>query len=144
PEPRRMDRAAFLEGAAKAVFVVALWLAAIVPLVAWLERKVCAWIQDRTGPNRVGPYGLLQPLADIVKFFFKEDVVPANAHKVLFFLAPCLEVFTAVVALATIPFGDRLSLFGRDVKLVVADLDIGVLWIFAIGSLSVYGILLAG
>jgi len=71
-------------------------------------------------------------------------VVPARRHRTLFLLAPCLEVFTSIIAVATLPFGDRLHVFGRDVKLVVADLDVGILWVFAIGSLSVYGILLAG
>src|SRR5436190_3955540 len=118
-----MDWPGLLEGAVKAAFVVGVWLQ-LVPLLVWGERKVSAWIQDRTGPNRVGPWGLLQPFADVVKFFFKEDVVPAGAHKALFVLAPCLEVFTALCATATIPFGDRITIAGRDVRLVVADLDI--------------------
>jgi NADH-quinone oxidoreductase subunit H len=139
-----IDLAALVEGAVKAGFVLALWVAALVPMLVWGERKVSAWIQGRTGPNRVGPWGLIQPVADVIKFFFKEDVTPAGAHKVLFFLAPVLEVFTASIAMATIPFGDRIVLFDREIKLVVADLDIGLLWIFAVGSLSVYGILLAG
>lgn len=139
-----MDLATLLEGFIKVVFVVAVVLGAVVPILVQGERKVSAWIQDRTGPNRVGPYGVIQPMADVIKFFFKEDVVPANAHRFIFALAPCLSVFTAIIAFATIPFGDSLLIGDRVVKLIIADLNIGVLWVFAIGSLSVYGILLAG
>jgi NADH-quinone oxidoreductase subunit H len=126
------------------VFVMGLVLGMAVPLLVYFERKIAAWVQDRTGPNRVGPFGILQPAADVIKFFFKEDVTPGKAHRVLFALAPCLEVFTAIIALATMPFGHRLGVAGQDVQLIIADLDIGILWIFAIGSLAVYGILLAG
>jgi len=114
-----MDLATFVEGALKAAFVAAVWQGSV-PFLVWLERKACAWIQERYGPNRVGPWGLFQPFIDVVKLFFKERIVPAKAHRVLYSLAPVLEVFTASIAMATIPFGDRLLVAGRDVKLVVA------------------------
>ena len=124
------------------VFVhIALILAAYMSLA---ERKVSAWIQDRVGPNRVGYAGALQPIADAVKFLFKEDVVPGHVDKVLYVLAPAICVVPAFLVLAVIPFGPALSVFGHKVPLVIADLDIGILWVFAISSLGVYGITFAG
>ena len=115
-----------------------------VPILVWVERRGSAFIQDRLGPNRVGPFGLLQPVADVVKFIFKEDPIPPHAHKSLFLLAPIFALVPAAIAFAAIPFGDTLELGNRTIHLQIADIHIGILYIVAIGSLGVYGILLAG
>ncbi len=116
----------------------------IVPILQLVERRGAALIQDRLGPNRVGPFGLLQPAADAVKFFFKEDLVPANADKALYILAPAIAVFSALTTFAVIPYGASLPVAGREIPLIGADVSIGVLYVFALTSLSVYGIVLAG
>jgi NADH-quinone oxidoreductase subunit H len=108
------------------------------------ERKVSAWIQWRIGPNRVGPWGLLQPIADGIKFVFKEEVVPDGANKLLFRLAPMMAAVPAMLAVAVIPFAGELTLFGVTTKLSVADPDIGVLYVLAIGGLGIYGVILGG
>jgi NADH-quinone oxidoreductase subunit H len=115
-----------------------------VALLTWVERRVCAWIQDRLGPNRVGPQGLLQPAADGIKNIAKEETLPAQADKVLFLLAPAVSFVPALLTFAVIPFGAPLPTRWGDVPLVVADLPIGFLYILAISSLGVYGIVLAG
>jgi NADH-quinone oxidoreductase subunit H len=115
----------------------------VIPLV-WVERRVAAFIQDRPGPNRVGPFGLMQSPADILKLFTKEEVVPASVDRVLFFLAPGLAVFAALATFAVIPYGATLEIGGRSIPLLGADVSIGVLYVFAITSLSVYAIVLAG
>jgi NADH-quinone oxidoreductase subunit H len=113
--------------------------------LTWFERKVVAHIQSRWGPHRVGPHGLLQPLADGVKFLFKEDPTPAGVDKFVYYLAPLLSLALALTAIAVIPFGpEPLHLFGRDIYLGIADLNIGILALFAITALGVYGIALAG
>jgi NADH-quinone oxidoreductase subunit H len=116
----------------------------VVPMLGWAERRGAGLIQDRPGPNRVGPYGLLQLPIDAVKFFFKEDVIPTNADKVLYVLAPGIAVFSALTTFAVIPYGANFTAGSRDIPLIGADLSIGVLYIFALTSLSVYGIVLAG
>jgi NADH-quinone oxidoreductase subunit H len=117
----------------------------IVAYTVMLERWVCAWMQDRIGPNRVGPFGLLQPLADGVKFIFKEDVLPHHIqHKIYFTLAPAITMVPALITIAVVPWGSYLPVFGFNIKGVLADLDVGILYIFAIASLGVYGIVLAG
>jgi NADH-quinone oxidoreductase subunit H len=108
------------------------------------ERKVSAWMQDRIGPNRVGPGGLLQPIADGVKFLFKEQVIPASVDRTMYLLAPAIALVPAFLILAVIPFGPPMVIAGRPVSLAIADLDVGILFVFAISSLSVYGITLAG
>ena len=113
-------------------------------LLSWVERRGAALIQDRPGPNRVGPLGLLQPLADAIKFFFKEDIIPSSSDKVLYVLAPAIALFSALTTFAVIPYGASLPVGGRVVPLVGADVSIGVLYVFALTSLSVYGIVLAG
>ena len=120
---------------------IALALGAYMSLV---ERKVSAWMQDRIGPNRVGPVGLLQPIADGLKFMFKEDVVPGHVNKVLYILAPAIVLVPAFLVLAVIPFGPPVEVLGRTVQLAIADLDVGILFVFAISSLGVYGIVFAG
>ncbi|WP_341834672.1 NADH-quinone oxidoreductase subunit NuoH [Chitinophaga pollutisoli] len=110
----------------------------------WGERKVAAWIQDRRGPNRAGPFGLLQPLADGGKLFFKEEIIPAQANRFLFVLGPSLAMFTACLTSAVIPWGDSLTIAGREVSLQIADINIGVLWIMAVVGMGVYGIMIGG
>jgi NADH-quinone oxidoreductase subunit H len=113
--------------------------------LTWFERKVVAHIQSRWGPHRVGPHGLLQPLADGLKFLFKEDPTPAGVDKFVYFLAPLLSLAVALTSIAVIPFGpDPIRLFGHDIYLGIADLNMGILALFAITSLGVYGIALAG
>jgi NADH-quinone oxidoreductase subunit H len=115
--------------------------------LTWFERKVVAHMQSRWGPHRVGPHGLLQPLADGVKFLFKEDPTPAGADKFVYYLAPLLALALAMTSIAIIPFGpDPIHLFGHDIYLGIAppDLNIGILALFAITALGVYGIALAG
>jgi NADH-quinone oxidoreductase subunit H len=109
-----------------------------------LERWACAWMQDRIGPNRVGPFGLLQPLADGLKFIFKEDVLPHHVNKVYFCIAPVVTMIPGLIAMAVIPWGSNLPIAGHVIKGVIADLNVGILFIFAISSLGVYGIVLAG
>lgn len=108
----------------------------------WYERKVLAAMQDRLGPTRSGPHGLLQPLADAVKLLGKEDLIPAGADKVVFFFAPLVVFVAALVSVAVIPFGGTIHLWGRDINLFATDLNVGALFILAIGSAGVYGIIL--
>jgi NADH-quinone oxidoreductase subunit H len=115
-----------------------------VALLTLAERRICAWMQDRLGPNRVGPEGLLQPAADGLKNLLKEETVPANADRLLFVLAPALAFVPALLAIAVVPFGAPLPTPWGDIPLVVADLPVGFLYILAISSLGVYGIVLAG
>jgi len=124
-----------------AVIVVLLTLCAYTTL---LERKLMARFQSRIGPNRAGPGGLLQPLADLVKLIFKEDLTPSGANRLLFTLAPVMSFIPAFLAIAVIPFGDFVTLWGRRVDFVIADFNIGILFIFAIGSLGVYSLVIAG
>ncbi|WP_188316242.1 NADH-quinone oxidoreductase subunit NuoH [Chitinophaga agrisoli] len=110
----------------------------------WGERKVAAIIQDRRGPNRAGFMGLLQPLADGGKLFFKEEIIPTNSHRFLFILGPSVAMLVACMTSAVIPWGDVLTIAGRQIPLQVADINIGILYIFGVVSLGVYGIMLGG
>jgi len=116
----------------------------VVTYLVYFERKISAWIQDRIGPNRVGPYGLLQSPADVLKLFFKEDIVPLAATKFVHSLAPVISLTIAMSTYAVIPFGPDINLFGQKVKLIVADVDVGILFILAFASIGVYGITLSG
>jgi|ERR1051326_3143445 NADH-quinone oxidoreductase subunit H len=115
-------------------------LMTIVAYAVWVERKVAASIQDRRGPNRVGPFGLLQPVADAIKAFLKEDFTPGHVRKAYYWLAPAIVMIPSLLTVAIIPFGSRLG--GQ--KMVIADLNVGILYTFGIVSLGVYGIVLAG
>jgi len=112
------------------------------------ERKVAAILQDRVGPNRAGPFGILQPLADGMKLFFKEEIIPNTSSKLLFVLGPCLAMLTAMMTSAVIPWGNEIhfTLFGADrhIPLQIADINIGVLFIFGVVSTGVYGIMIGG
>ncbi len=110
--------------------------------MTWFERKIIARFQDRLGPTRTGPAGLLQPIADGIKLLGKEDLIPAAADKIVFFFAPLVIFVTAIVSVGVIPFGGTVEIFGRDVNLFAADLNVGALFILAFGSVGVYGIIL--
>ena len=110
----------------------------------YAERKVAAVIQDRRGPNRAGPFGILQPLADGMKLFFKEEIIPNSSNKMLFVLGPSLAMLTAMMTCAVIPWGDKIELFGRSIPLQIADINIGILYIFGVVSLGIYGIMIGG
>ncbi|MBI3734345.1 MAG: NADH-quinone oxidoreductase subunit NuoH [Chloroflexi bacterium] len=126
------------------VAVLIVILLTVVAYTVYVERRIMARMQSRIGPNRVGPFGLLQPLADILKLIFKEDLTPAGADKVTYFLAPALAAITGLAAFAVIPFGNTIDLFGIKVNLFIADINVGLLYLFAMSSLAVYGIVLAG
>ena len=109
-----------------------------------LERKLSAWMQDRVGPNRAGPLGLMQPLADGIKFFLKEDMIPAHVNKFLYILAPGITCFTALFAFAVVPYGPVNTAEGAFPFMIAPGIDLGLLFIFAVGSLNVYGVILGG
>jgi NADH-quinone oxidoreductase subunit H len=126
---------------------VAVMFVALLTLIAYttyLERKVVAHIQNRIGPNIVGPFGLLQPLADAVKLLFKEEIKPYQADRFLYIIAPMLSFITACMAIAVIPIGDTIVIAGRRIDLLISDINVGILFIFAATSLGVFGIVLAG
>ena len=106
-----------------------------VALIVWLDRRVWAFVQKRKGPNVVGPFGILQTLADALKFIFKEIIIPASANKVIFILAPVVTLTLALIAWAVIPFSEEM---------VLANINVGILYLFAVSSLSVYGIIMGG
>jgi NADH-quinone oxidoreductase subunit H len=126
------------------VVVVFVCVLLCVAYTTWLERKVLGHMQVRCGPLRVGWHGLLQPIADGLKLFFKEDIVVSSANKFLYILSPMIITIAAYASFAVVPFGNQIELFGRTIDLHIADVDIGVLYIFALSSLSVYGVTLAG
>ncbi len=138
-----MDAGLIIEWIAKAVFLV-LFMTAGFAYTTLLERKVLARMQVRVGPNRAGPGGFLQPMADGVKLIFKEELIPAMADKLIFIIAPIITMIPALIITAVVPWGPTVDLFGRQVPLYVADINVGVLYIMAVTSISVYGITLAG
>lgn len=129
--------------AIKIVIVISVMLLVIAYLI-WVERKVMAHMQVRLGPMRVGWHGLLQPIADGLKLILKEDIIPANASKILFVLSPAIAMVPALLAIAVIPFGDTISIMGVSIDMVITDINIGILFILAVSSVGVYGILLGG
>ena len=138
-----MDFITILEWVIKSVVLI-LFLTAGFAYVTLYERRVLARIQVRVGPNRAGPFGLLQPVADGIKLIFKEELIPASADKKIFILAPVITAIPALIVTAVIPWGDTIRLFGREITLYLADVNVGVLYILAVTSISVYGITLAG
>ena len=132
---------ALMLGKILVLFFVILTLAAYLVLA---ERRILGWMQDRIGPNRVGPMGLLQPLADVIKMLTKEDMIPSAADRLLFSLAPAMAAIPAILTFAIIPVGAPSVLFGRQVNLQVTDLDVGVLFFLALSSIAVYGVALGG
>jgi NADH-quinone oxidoreductase subunit H len=138
-----VDTAFLIESAVK-VHIILFFVLLVVPFIVWMERKVIGHMQDRIGPERVGPFGLLQSIADGIKLFMKEDMVPAQADKPVFILAPAITVVTALVAATVIPWGDTVTLFGRTIALHVADVNVALLFVLATTSMGVYGIVLGG
>ncbi|HWW85105.1 MAG TPA: NADH-quinone oxidoreductase subunit NuoH [Vicinamibacterales bacterium] len=133
----------FLVPLLKIVIVLNATLVGVTYMVL-LERKVIAWAQSRLGPMRVGPYGVLQPIADAVKLMIKEDITPVRADKWVFTAAPIISMVPALIVYAVIPFGPEVSLFGRKVTLYITDINVGLLYIVSVTSVGVYGIILAG
>ena len=129
--------------ALKVVIVFGMLLVATMMMI-WFERKVVSDMQNRIGPNRAGPFGLLQSLADGIKAFFKEDLIPDKADKPIFKIAPYLVVIPAFLAFAIVPIGGTVEIFGHETKLQLADPPIGILWLLAVSSIAVYGVMLAG
>ncbi len=135
---------AFLLEKFSLIVVVIMGSLVIAMYSTWAERKVAAVIQDRIGPNRAGPFGLLQPVADGMKLFLKEEIIPLTSNKWLFILGPCMAMLTAMMTGAVMPWGNKLEIFGREVGLQIADINIGILYVFGVVSMGVYGIMIGG
>ena len=130
----------------KLVLIVIVVMASllIAMYTTFAERKVAAVLQDRRGPNRAGPFGILQPVADGLKLFFKEEIIPNFSSKALFILGPSLAMLTAIMTGAVVPWGNTINLFDRDISLQIADVNVGILYVFAVVSMGVYGIMIGG
>ena len=138
-----MDLLGFTIIVVKVLVVFAATMLGVLVMI-YAERRVSAFMQDRVGPNRVGFKGVLQPIADGIKFLMKEDLVPERVDKPIFILAPAILLIPALMTFAVIPFGSPINLFGREIALQVADVNVGILYVLALTSISVYGIVLAG
>lgn len=138
-----MEASLILEWVIKAAFLLAFGTGGFAYLTLY-ERRALARIQTRIGPNRAGPFGILQPVADGIKLIFKEELIPDRADKIMFVLAPIITVFPALIIWAVIPWGSTVNLFGRQVPLYLADVNVGVLYLTAVASIAVYGIVIAG
>ncbi|MEW6056562.1 MAG: NADH-quinone oxidoreductase subunit NuoH [Bdellovibrionota bacterium] len=138
-----MDNLDWIVMGAKIALVVVVMLQ-VVPMMVWIERRGSALMQNRLGPNRVGPLGLLQSLADVIKFIMKEDFVPSHVEKFYFLLAPVAVLIPAFMTFAVVPFGGDITIGDRVYHLQITDLNVGLLYIFSIASLGVYGIIMAG
>ena len=130
-----------LSSIVKILFIAHLLIIGVMAMI-WSERRVSGWMQDRLGPNRVGFQGILQPIADGIKFLFKEDLIPDHVDKPLYVLAPAMVLIPAMVTIAVVPFGSSITVLGYEISLQVADINIGILYILAITSLGVYGVVL--
>jgi len=130
----------------KLVLVIAVFTVSLVVAMysTYGERKIAAFFQDRLGPNRAGPFGILQPLADGVKMFMKEEIIPTNADKALFILGPCIMMMTACMTGVVIPWGNSLIINGREYMMQITDINIGILYVFGVVSIGVYGIMIGG
>jgi len=126
------------------IVIVLVAVLVTVMYIVLLERKVQAWVQVRLGPMRVGPHGILQPLADVLKLFVKEDITPVRADKWVFTAAPIIVLVPALIAFAVIPFGKTLSLFGATMPGYIADVNVGLLYIVSVAGIGIYGIILGG
>ncbi len=138
-----MDSAMFWEAVIKSLVLILALLTGFAYLT-YYERRVLARFQSRLGPDRAGPEGLLQPVADAVKLIFNEEVIPAQAYKAVFILAPIITMVPALAIVAVIPWGDSVVMFGREISLVIADVNVGALYIMSVASIAVYGVVLAG
>src|SRR5258705_8415803 len=130
----------------KAILVVVIFSVSLLIAMysTYAERKVAAFLQDRIGPNRAGPFGILQPLADGLKMFTKEEFMPSGADKQLFILGPCLAMTTALMTGVVIPWGGDLNINGNTFKLQIADINIGILYLLGVVSIGIYGIMIGG
>src|ERR1700712_1511696 len=128
------------------VLIVVIFLISLVIAMysTYAERKIAAFFQDRVGPNRAGPFGILQPLADGAKMFLKEEIIPTNSNKFLFIVGPSLAIMTACIGSAVIPWGQRITIGAHSYDLQVTDINVGVLYIFGVVSLGVYGVMIGG
>jgi NADH-quinone oxidoreductase subunit H len=124
------------------ILIVVMSSLVIAMYTTFAERKVAAILQDRRGPNRAGPFGLLQPLADGLKLFFKEEIIPNFSSRALFIMGPGLAMLTAIMTSAVVPWGNNVELFGRTISLQIADVNIGILYVFGVVSMGVYGIMI--
>jgi NADH-quinone oxidoreductase subunit H len=138
-----VDVAFLIESAVKVIVVLVFVLVAVI-LTTWMERKVLGHMQDRIGPDRVGTFGILQSVADGLKLFMKEDVVPTQVDKVVYFVAPAIPMITGLIAMSVIPFGDSVTMFGRTIPLHVTDINIALLFVLGATSVGVYGVVLGG
>ena len=138
-----MDLLGFIIICVKVLVVFAATMLTVLMMI-YAERRVSAFIQGRLGPNRVGPQGLLQPIADGIKFLMKEDIIPDGVNKPIYLLAAVIMLIPALMTFAVIPFGSDITLFGRQIPLQVADVNVGILYVLALTSIGVYGIVLAG
>lgn len=138
----------FIEYNLLEIIIVIPLILGVVMLLTLLERKISAWIQNRHGPNRVGPGGILQPIADGVKFFLKEDIIPGHVDRFLYLLAPAISLFPALMTFAIVPFGNQVSVYIGDtlvnIRFQLVDLNVGILYFVAVASLGVYGLIVGG
>ncbi|MDR4506457.1 MAG: NADH-quinone oxidoreductase subunit NuoH [Candidatus Scalindua sp.] len=139
-----MDAILFTVVASIKISIVFGLLLITIAYLIWIERKVMARMQVRLGPMRVGWQGLLQPIADGLKLMFKEDIIPSRANKIIFVLAPVIAIVPALMSFAVIPFGNKITISGYSIDMVITDVNIGILFILAVTSVGVYGIILAG
>src|SRR5258708_11150351 len=138
-----IEWALLIEKAALILIIISLSLL-IAMYETYAERKVAAFMQDGGGPSRAGPFGLLQPLAEGLKLFMKEEIIPASSNKLLFVLGPGLAMMTAMMTSAVVPWSSHFELFGRHISMQIADINIGILYIFGVVSMGVYGVMIGG